>query len=61
MRLPTKTEVEKAQFLDRQMDVKEGLMLAKKVDTVRIELIKEQNNLEKFRKETTKLVQSENR
>ena len=59
MRLPTKTEVEREQALERQAEVMEGLKIAKKVDVVRLELVKEQNNLEKFRKETTKLVQSE--
>jgi chromosome segregation ATPase len=59
MRLPTKTEVEKAQILERQQEAKEGLAIARKVDAVRLELITEQNNLEKFRKETSVRIQKE--
>ena len=57
MRLPEKKEVDRLKLLEQQEEAKIGLKLARQVDDVRIELIKEQNNLEKFRTETTKLVQ----
>jgi hypothetical protein len=59
MRLPEKKEVDRLKLLEQQEEAKIGLKLARQVDDVRIELIKEQNNLEKFRTETTKLVQKE--
>lgn len=59
MRLPDKKEIEKGKILERQVEIKEGLRLAKKVDDVRLELITEQNNLNKFKTETVKLVQKE--
>lgn len=59
MRLPTRNEIEKAQILDREVEMREGLKLAKKVDEVRLELVREQNNLNKFKNETIKLVQAE--
>lgn len=59
MRLPEKKEVDRLKLLEQQEEARTGLKLAQKVDAVRLELIKEQNNLEKFRTETTKLVQKE--
>jgi len=59
MRLPERNEIEKARILEREEDMKAGLALAKKIDQVRLEYIREKNNLEKFRTETTKLVQKE--
>ena len=52
MRLPEKKEVDRLKLLEQQEEAKIGLKLARQVDDVRIELIKEQNNLEKFRTET---------
>ena len=59
MRLPTKSEIEKETVLERQNTILEGVRLAKKVDEVRIELLKEKNNLEKLRTETRKALQKE--
>ncbi|MDE1941312.1 MAG: hypothetical protein KGI66_04290 [Patescibacteria group bacterium] len=59
MKLPSKSEIEKSKRLEREMEVKEGLKIAKKVDDVRVELLKAQNDLDKFKNETTKRVQSE--
>src|ERR1700733_986845 len=59
MRLPEKSEIEKTRLLEQQEQAKIGLRFAKQVDDVRLELIKEQNNLEKFRTETSKAVQLE--
>lgn len=59
MRLPEKSEVDRTRLREQQEEAKIGLKLARQVDDIRIELIKEQNNLEKFRTETTKLVQKE--
>lgn len=59
MRLPEKSEVEKSRLLEQQEEAKVGLKLARQIDSIRLELIKEQNNLSKFKTETTKLVQDE--
>ena len=59
MRLPEKKEIDKLKILERESEVKEGLKLSRKVDEVRVELIKEENKLAQFRTETTKAVQQE--
>lgn len=59
MKLANRTELERDKEQERRLELNEGLKLARKVDEVRIELVKEQNNLQKFKEETTTRVQAE--
>lgn len=59
MRLPEKSEIRKLSLLEQQEEVKIGLRLARQIDDVRLELIKEQNNLNNFRNQTAPMIQKE--
>lgn len=59
MRVLPKQEIDVLKAQERQVEVNEGLKLAKKVDALRETVAKEQANLFKFRDETLKAVNRE--
>jgi len=59
MKLLTQNQVFAQKSSERKAELDEGLKIAKRVDEVRLTLQKEQMALEKFRGETTKIVQAE--
>jgi alkylhydroperoxidase/carboxymuconolactone decarboxylase family protein YurZ len=59
MKLLSKLEAQLAQNSEKRVEVEAGLKLAKKVDELREMNSKEEQNLEKFKNETSKIVQKQ--
>lgn len=59
MKLLRKNEINVAKSNERKIEIDTGLALARKVDSLREMVSKEEKNLQMFRDETTKIVQAE--
>lgn len=59
MKLRTKPELHQAQTLEKKQQIDRGLMLANRVDELRIAKAKEEADLTKWREETLRIVQKE--
>jgi len=59
MKLLEKNEIIKIKSVEKEMEIREGIKLAKKVDSLRELSAKEQDNLIKFRNETVRKVTNE--